>query len=320
MTIKDDRQLERRRHKVNPNFYAETSKKTEEKTEVKAEIKKPKFTIPILSSSALADKESLKLLEDQAKQQKKINKINKTEQLNRAARAAKLKMPKVEKADLGVDGENTDEIPAVTDKDPGKTGENAKGAPQKNSTGRNNTKRPKLKISKRLLEFIAVVTTVVLALGAFIISRDYIKASRPVFTPTATATQIQQSQNNSPQTIGVSSLQVGQCINNWKDADDNNQNYSVVPCTQSHNAEVFYVDDSLDLGDSGYPGNDTANAAVQQVCAAQVDSAINPDVDINGQGIETYWTHPDETSYNNGDRRAVCFFVPPQPVTTQFTK
>ncbi|MFT4186298.1 MAG: septum formation family protein [Micrococcaceae bacterium] len=314
MTIKDDQQIERRRHKVNPNFYVEASKKTEEKTEVKEETAKPKFTIPILSSSALSDKESLKLLEEQAKQQKKINKV---EQLKRSAKDTKLKRPKVEKVDLGIDGKNTDEIPITTDKGSGK---NTTVASKNNSNGETSVKRPKLRISKRLLTFIAVVTTAVLAIGAFIISRNYINASRPVFTPTATPTQIQQTQSNSPQTLGVNSLQSGQCIDNWKDADDNNQNYSVVPCTQSHNAEVFYVDDSLDLGDSGYPGNDAANAAMQQVCDAQVDSSRKPDVDIDGQGIEIYWTHPDETSYNNGDRRAVCFFVPPQPVTTKFTK
>jgi hypothetical protein len=99
------------------------------------------------------------------------------------------------------------------------------------------------------------------------------------------------------QPAAVFSLRAGDCIN----SSPNGLSVTVLPCTSSHDAEVFAT---FSLAGSSWPGS----AAVQQQAAGGCQGRLAGYLDpaLLNAGLTQEYVYPDETAWKAGVRTSVC--------------
>lgn len=100
--------------------------------------------------------------------------------------------------------------------------------------------------------------------------------------------------------LGAFVIRNGDCIN--LPGESVVQSVEGIPCSESHDAEAYYV---FDMSGTAYPGEDTIYTTAQTGCLAQ----FHPFVGVAYEYSELYvtWLAPTEESWDElDDREIVC--------------
>ncbi|MEU7552595.1 septum formation family protein [Streptomyces sp. NPDC044571] len=115
-----------------------------------------------------------------------------------------------------------------------------------------------------------------------------------------------------PGSTDVSDVRVGGCFNTDDDlADYKNPNGAqaaltvrVVPCDQSHKAEVYGV---FDLDDRPYPGKEAVFAAAEKKCGGTALTDYVGEAAKLPESLGSSYYTADSNSWDAGDREVTCF-------------
>jgi len=108
----------------------------------------------------------------------------------------------------------------------------------------------------------------------------------------------------------VFSLQVGDCFNDT--AADEVSSVPIVPCTESHDNEVFF---EFSMPDGDYPSDDEFQAAATEQCDPVFASFIG--VDYNDSDLDYAWMTPTSDGWSSlNDRVVQCVVYDPNGQVT----
>ena len=104
------------------------------------------------------------------------------------------------------------------------------------------------------------------------------------------------------QNVDAFSLRVGDCIIS-SELDENFSEVPVVPCTQPHDAEIYYLFDM--------PGDtfdeEAATEAAREVCPEMIEEYVGPNwAYIASEGLGAAWFLPTDDTWKRGDREVDC--------------
>jgi hypothetical protein len=102
--------------------------------------------------------------------------------------------------------------------------------------------------------------------------------------------------------LGAQSLRTGDCAQLPTDLTKITDVVTVLPCAQSHNAQVFSTGESTD---TAYPGSAQLEQEGLAACATSLPSSATA-------SMQVVTLVPDETSWANGRRTRVCLLLDPQ--------
>jgi hypothetical protein len=114
----------------------------------------------------------------------------------------------------------------------------------------------------------------------------------------------------------VTQLRVGDCVEKWSTASTVGQvgSVTVVPCTVSHDAEIFLT---YAVPGTAFPGDRQVTAAATTQCLAGSKTALKP-AELAKASIA--YLKPLASSWAKGDRNVVCVAVSKTPVTHSIHK
>jgi len=113
-----------------------------------------------------------------------------------------------------------------------------------------------------------------------------------------TSGQVTESEEN----VDVFSIRVGDCLNSSVMSEQTElQTIPVVPCSEPHEDEVYYVFDSTA---SEYPGEDELKNEARETCIDEFADFVGLAYD---ESSLDYWPmYPTEQSWEQGDREILC--------------
>jgi hypothetical protein len=94
----------------------------------------------------------------------------------------------------------------------------------------------------------------------------------------------------------VFNLQAGDCFNG-----QNGLGVTAVPCSSSHEAEVFAT---FPLSGAIWPGDDAVEAEAQAGCQTRIAGYMNPQ--LATEALSQEYIYPDEVTWTAGVRTVVC--------------
>lgn len=104
--------------------------------------------------------------------------------------------------------------------------------------------------------------------------------------------------------LSVFDLEVGDCFNNPTDAMANGvDSVKAIPCTQSHDSQIFA---KFDLAAGTYPGKAAVDDQAGKGCDARIGS-LNKDVMTDS--MDERFLVPEEDGWLHGDRTVSCLIV-----------
>jgi hypothetical protein len=114
----------------------------------------------------------------------------------------------------------------------------------------------------------------------------------------------------------VTQLRVGDCVEKWSTASTVGQvgSVTVVPCTTSHDAEIFLT---YAVPGTAFPGDRQVTAAATKQCLAGSKTALKP-AELAKASIA--YLKPLASSWSKGDRNVICVAVSKAPVTHSIHK
>ncbi|HEX2805028.1 MAG TPA: septum formation family protein [Kineosporiaceae bacterium] len=114
----------------------------------------------------------------------------------------------------------------------------------------------------------------------------------------------------------VTQLRVGDCVEKWSTASTVGQvgSVTVVPCTTSHDAEIFLT---YAVPGTTFPGDRQVTAAATTQCLAGSKTALKPAELAKAQ---IAYLKPLASSWTKGDRNVICVAVSKTPVTHSIHK
>ncbi len=101
-----------------------------------------------------------------------------------------------------------------------------------------------------------------------------------------------------PALPSVFRLRVGDCVNSGSDGISSP---TVVPCGQSHDAEVYA---RFALAGHSWPGSAAIGAQARQGCTARLGSYLNPQLATTV--LAESYVFPDQGAWNAGERAVIC--------------
>lgn len=150
-----------------------------------------------------------------------------------------------------------------------------------------------------IIAAVGVGVFVLLAFGASLVLRAGDEPEQPA-VPTPTAGTV----------VGAETLAVGDCL--VLPSEDTFDDVRTLPCTEPHDAEVFFVGDHPD-GD--YPSDEAFEAFVDAQCLPVFETYTGSafdDQDI----LDVGWFTPTPGAWDGGDREVVCHLTPADRSTT----
>jgi hypothetical protein len=100
--------------------------------------------------------------------------------------------------------------------------------------------------------------------------------------------------------VGAFVIQNGDCI--IIPSNDLVQSVEGVPCSQSHDAEAYYL---FDLADGSYPGPDWVSESGLNGCLGAFPAFVG--ISYDRSEFDVFWLEPTEDSWNElDDREIVC--------------
>lgn len=106
--------------------------------------------------------------------------------------------------------------------------------------------------------------------------------------------------------VGVMELRAGDCFNDPVDTEDVVYDVDAVPCTESHDNEVFAVQSLAGaFSSSTFPGDDALWVYSYEQCSGSVFEAYvgSPYLD---SALDVFTFTPSEQSWEDGDREYLC--------------
>jgi hypothetical protein len=105
--------------------------------------------------------------------------------------------------------------------------------------------------------------------------------------------------------LDVMTLQVGDCFDDPEVLDEVVFDVAAVPCTDSHDNEVFAVQSVSAVFGGAFPGLDALEQHGYEVCSGQTfDSYVG--ASYLDSALEVFTITPTEESWDQGDREIVC--------------
>jgi hypothetical protein len=102
--------------------------------------------------------------------------------------------------------------------------------------------------------------------------------------------------------VNAFELRVGDCLITAQ-LEDQVGSVPAVPCTQPHDAEVFYL---FDVAGEDFD-EDVISEAGYAECERVVAEYVGPNwEDVSSEGLEVYFMYPTTTTWDRGDREIVC--------------
>lgn len=139
----------------------------------------------------------------------------------------------------------------------------------------------------------AVGVFVVMALGVSLVLRAGDEPATPA-VPTPTSGTV----------VGAQTLEIGDCL--ILPTEDTFDDVRTLDCTESHDAEVFFVGDHPD-GD--FPSDDAFESFVDEVCLPAFAAYTGSDY-YEQEVLDVGWFTPTEGAWEGGDREVVCHLTP----------
>jgi hypothetical protein len=109
--------------------------------------------------------------------------------------------------------------------------------------------------------------------------------------------------------LAVNDLRIGDCIEKWATADAVGT-VRVVPCTASHDSEVFHT--FVPPGDKTYPGDDSITAQATTQCVDKAKTALKP---ADAKTARVALITPRQASWGRGEKQVACIAVSPAALT-----
>jgi len=147
------------------------------------------------------------------------------------------------------------------------------------------------------------------AVGAGIISYGQVTANADETTRDATGAIVESGG------VGAFRLQVGDCFNTPGATEDPTDTFEVqsvegVPCTESHDSEVFALFDLAGGPDAPYPGDQAAFDAGAVGCLDRFSGYVGESYEASTRWDATLF-YPSQGSWDDADdREVVCIVVP----------
>ncbi|BBH16866.1 hypothetical protein Back2_11530 [Nocardioides baekrokdamisoli] len=110
----------------------------------------------------------------------------------------------------------------------------------------------------------------------------------------------------------VGALRTGDCLPTMTGGNTKVSDLNVVPCSQAHQAEVFYA---YDLSGS-FPGSDAVGAEVQKTCANYLRTNMKLTPADKGKAISPWTLYPDTQETWDSNKHAVCILALDSGTTT----
>lgn len=107
------------------------------------------------------------------------------------------------------------------------------------------------------------------------------------------------------ETVSTFDLSVGDCFGELA-PDPNLETIETVPCSEPHSAQVV---STFDLPDGPWAGLEEVAARAQERCPADLASLPPTATD----GLEVFYLHPTERSWQFGDREIICLATSTAP-------
>lgn len=140
---------------------------------------------------------------------------------------------------------------------------------------------------------VAVGVFVLIAFGASLALRAGDEPEAPA-VPTPTSGTV----------VGAQSLEIGDCL--ILPSEQTFDDVRTLPCTEPHDAEVFFVGDHPD-GD--FPSDEAFEAFVDEVCLPTFAAYTGSDF-YEQEVLDVGWFTPTSGAWDGGDREVVCHLTP----------
>jgi hypothetical protein len=115
-------------------------------------------------------------------------------------------------------------------------------------------------------------------------------------------TRPDSSQANRSGTILVNDVRAGDCLEKWTTGSQIGQ-VTVVPCTTTHDAEVF---DAFTVPGTAYPGDREVTATATTTCLSTAKTKLKT---ADQPNVKVAYLKPLEDSWNQGDHSVACVAV-----------
>jgi hypothetical protein len=106
--------------------------------------------------------------------------------------------------------------------------------------------------------------------------------------------------------VALEKLQAGDCVQSF-DEDRIELYYDLVPCSITHNAQVYGV---FELTGSTFPGQEAADEQSNLGCDSRFFAGVKPEYHED-ESFDYYYINPTSQTWRTGDRQVVCFAVKP---------